>query len=171
MKEELVAAYQRYLAQPTDHHRDLFLVEVTRYAQGMYGHDRKLQPSTREDLAQEATIKVWRHLDGFDGRSSIATWVHRICANLRCDHFTRTKVEEQIPELFDLPATFRDAVAELPAWLVADPIAREVMDGTMKVADLRKKYQLSKSQYYRHLQALGRRMIAQNSGTGAEARV
>lgn len=164
MKEALVAAYERYREHPTEQHRDLFLVEVNRYALTMYGHDRKLQPTVREDLAQEVTIRVWRYIGTFDGRSSIATWVHRICANLRCDYFKRDRSEQQIPEHYDAPGTIRDQVDELPAFLLDDPVAREIMEDAMTVANVQKKLNLSKAQYYRHLHALGQRMVAYNEG-------
>lgn len=38
-----------------------------------------------EDAAQDAFLKAWRRIDGFDGRSSFATWVHRIAVNACLD--------------------------------------------------------------------------------------
>jgi RNA polymerase sigma-70 factor (ECF subfamily) len=35
-----------------------------------------------EDLLQETFVRVWRGLRGFGGRSSFATWVHRIAVNV-----------------------------------------------------------------------------------------
>jgi len=34
-----------------------------------------------EDVLQETFIKVYRHLKGFDGRSSLSTWLYRIAIN------------------------------------------------------------------------------------------
>ncbi|RYZ49606.1 MAG: sigma-70 family RNA polymerase sigma factor [Sphingobacteriales bacterium] len=34
-----------------------------------------------EDLMQECFAKIWMHLDGFQQRSDIGTWVYRIAAN------------------------------------------------------------------------------------------
>lgn len=34
-----------------------------------------------EDLSQEIFLRVYRHLDGFQGRSSVKTWVYRIALN------------------------------------------------------------------------------------------
>lgn len=34
-----------------------------------------------EDILQETFIKAYRHLDGFDGRSSLSTWLYRIATN------------------------------------------------------------------------------------------
>ncbi len=38
-----------------------------------------------EDAVQETFIKVHRSLGGFDGRSSFATWIHRIAVNCAID--------------------------------------------------------------------------------------
>jgi RNA polymerase sigma-70 factor (ECF subfamily) len=34
-----------------------------------------------EDVLQEAFLKAYRHLDRFDGRSSLSTWLYRIATN------------------------------------------------------------------------------------------
>jgi RNA polymerase sigma-70 factor (ECF subfamily) len=38
-------------------------------------------PQDAEDVLQETFIKAHRHLDGFDGRSKLSTWLYRIAAN------------------------------------------------------------------------------------------
>jgi len=38
-------------------------------------------PQDAEDALQETFIKAYRHLGGFDGRSSLLTWLYRIAAN------------------------------------------------------------------------------------------
>ncbi len=38
-------------------------------------------PQDAEDILQETFIKVFRHLDHFDGRSSLSTWIYRIATN------------------------------------------------------------------------------------------
>jgi len=42
-----------------------------------------------EDAVQEATIKIWRNLAQFEGRSSFSTWVHRIVQNSSLDLLRR----------------------------------------------------------------------------------
>lgn len=34
-----------------------------------------------EDLSQEIFLRIYRHLDGFQGRSSVKTWVYRVALN------------------------------------------------------------------------------------------
>lgn len=38
-------------------------------------------PQDAEDVLQETFIKAYRHLAGFDGRSSLSTWLYRIATN------------------------------------------------------------------------------------------
>ncbi len=38
-------------------------------------------PQDAEDILQETFIKAFRHIDGFDGRASISTWLYRIATN------------------------------------------------------------------------------------------
>jgi len=38
-----------------------------------------------EDLLQDTFVKAWRGLRRFDGRSSFATWIHRIAVNVSRD--------------------------------------------------------------------------------------
>jgi RNA polymerase sigma factor (sigma-70 family) len=34
-----------------------------------------------EDMLQETLLAAWRGLNGFEGRSSVRTWLHRIAVN------------------------------------------------------------------------------------------
>jgi RNA polymerase sigma-70 factor, ECF subfamily len=34
-----------------------------------------------EDCVQETFVQAWQHLDGFEGRSGLGTWLHRIAVN------------------------------------------------------------------------------------------
>ena len=42
----------------------------------MTGH-----PESAEDLTQDTFVSAWRSLPGYEGRSSFATWLHRIAVN------------------------------------------------------------------------------------------
>jgi RNA polymerase sigma-70 factor (ECF subfamily) len=39
------------------------------------------QPQDAEDVLQETFLKAYRHLDKFDGRSKVSTWLYRIATN------------------------------------------------------------------------------------------
>lgn len=71
------------------------------------------------DLCQEVFIIVHRKLDGFEGRSSIRTWLYRICQRAASDYRRKAHVRREVamvgsPEEFDAPET-DDAVARLEA--------------------------------------------------------
>jgi RNA polymerase sigma-70 factor, ECF subfamily len=40
------------------------------------------EPAMAEDCTQETFINAWRALDGFQTRSSLSTWLHRIAVNV-----------------------------------------------------------------------------------------
>lgn len=42
------------------------------------------------DMVQECLINLWKGFDGFEGRSSIRTWIYRVCMNT-CISFDRQR--------------------------------------------------------------------------------
>jgi len=54
---------------------------------------RRIAGATRDadDAAQETMIRVVRHLDKFDGRSSFGTWVYRIATNTSLDELRKRR--------------------------------------------------------------------------------
>lgn len=42
-----------------------------------------------EDAMQDATVKIWRNLGRFEGRSSVTTWLHRLVVNAALDRRRR----------------------------------------------------------------------------------
>jgi RNA polymerase sigma-70 factor (ECF subfamily) len=54
-----------------------------------------------EDILQETFLKAYRHLNGFDGRSSLSTWLYRIATNealmkLRRKHPDTVSIDEPV---------------------------------------------------------------------------
>lgn len=47
-----------------------------------------------EDILQETFIKAFNHLDGFDGRSSLSTWLYRIATNEALMHLRRRQPQQ-----------------------------------------------------------------------------
>ena len=52
-------------------------------------------PHDAEDILQETFLKAYRHLQGFDGHSSLSTWLYRIATN-EALMFLRRKKPDQI---------------------------------------------------------------------------
>lgn len=48
-----------------------------------------------EDAVQDAFVKIWRSFRSFEGRSSFATWVHRIVMNASLDLMRRNGVRHE----------------------------------------------------------------------------
>jgi RNA polymerase sigma-70 factor (ECF subfamily) len=63
--------------------RKAFAALVDAYSPAIYRLAlRMLQdPQEAEDVLQETFLNAFRALDGFEGRSSLGTWLHRIAAN------------------------------------------------------------------------------------------
>ena len=49
-----------------------------------------------EDAVQEALFNAWRHIKGFDGRSSFKTWLHRIAVNAALEQMRRNVRHETV---------------------------------------------------------------------------
>jgi RNA polymerase sigma-70 factor (ECF subfamily) len=63
--------------------RQEFARLVDTYSGPIYRLGLKMLQDTQdaEDVLQETFIKAFRHLPGFDGRSSLSTWLYRIATN------------------------------------------------------------------------------------------
>jgi len=55
-------------------------------------------PDDAEDAVQNAFVKIWLQLPGFEGRSSFATWVHRIVVNASLDLMRRCATRAECAE-------------------------------------------------------------------------
>jgi RNA polymerase sigma-70 factor (ECF subfamily) len=50
-----------------------------------------------EDVCQEVFLTVYRRLEGFEGRSSVRTWLYGICLRVASDHRRRAHVRRELP--------------------------------------------------------------------------
>jgi RNA polymerase sigma-70 factor (ECF subfamily) len=81
-----------------------------------------------EDLVQETLLAAWRGLEGFEGRSSVRTWLYRIATNLCLNALrARSHRPQQLQTMADSPTPTRHTE---PLWLepYPDVLLEEILD-------------------------------------------
>ena len=86
------------------------------YRAGLQAHCyRRLgSAADAEDALQETLLRAWRGLDGFEGRSSVSSWLYRIATNV-CLRMIERRPRRVLPF---------DADDADPAWLEPYPDAQ-----------------------------------------------
>lgn len=74
--------------------REGFAAMVNQYSESLYWKVRHIVLSHEDanDVLQNAFVKAWSNLDSFQGKSSLATWLHRIAINEALDFIRKQKV-------------------------------------------------------------------------------
>ncbi len=80
---------------------------------------RIIGPDEAPDVVMDAFLKAWKAIPGFDGRSSLATWLYRIVWNCAADHRRTGQrrrenrlAEDDEGQTLDIPDTAADTPAE-----------------------------------------------------------
>jgi RNA polymerase sigma-70 factor, ECF subfamily len=89
---------------------------VEPYRRELHAHCYRMLGSLHdtEDAVQEAMLRIWRGLEGFEGRSSLRSWLYRIATNTCLDAIARRK-RRMLPDDYGPPADPNQPPGELVA--------------------------------------------------------
>ena len=123
-------------------------LDLEQHRTALRGHCYRMLGSVSEadDAVQETMVRAWRKLEGFDGRSSVKTWLYRIATNVCLDTLSDRNRRERPME--EGPAgTIHDPLVERPRshWLEpvadgwalpgdADPAERAILKQSIRLA-------------------------------------
>ena len=103
---------------------------VARHRRELYAHCYRMLGSVQdaEDAVQEALLAAWRGLDGFQGRSSLRTWLYRItthvCLRLAEQRRPRVLTPDLVPPRHDTA----DLGVPIPGPVFLEPLVEEPAD-------------------------------------------
>jgi RNA polymerase sigma-70 factor (ECF subfamily) len=87
-----------------------------------------------EDVVQETLLRAWRALDGFERRSSVSTWLYRICTNACLDEIKRRPRRGEPLAVEPFPDVLLEQVVGASASPIVDPAARYAAREGMELA-------------------------------------
>lgn len=120
---------QELIAQILNGDDTAYAVLVNRYKVGLYHHCFKIthDEDTAEDIASEAFIEAFVHLDSYDPQYRFSTWLYKIATNgalmhlrkrrdIRMDEQELERIVSTLPgtEQFALYRELHEAVDDLP---------------------------------------------------------
>ena len=97
--------------------------DLERHRSAVAGHCYRMLGSVTDadDAVQETMVRAWKHLDAFEGRSSLKTWLYRIATRVCLDAIGERKRRMRSTEA--APAgTIHDALTPLPASAWVEPM-------------------------------------------------
>jgi RNA polymerase sigma-70 factor (ECF subfamily) len=122
------------LAAARDGDEEAFGRLVSPYRPQLHAHCYRMLGSLHdtEDVLQDAMLRTWRGLAGFDGRSAFRTWLYRIATNV-CLDVIRRRPKRVLPVDYG-PPTSPTAMASDPA-LVTEGWVDPYPDEQLQIED------------------------------------
>ncbi len=117
MTDDLGPGDQDFMDAPEDLFRRYHRAVVSFFAR------RGFSIEESQDLAQETFFRVFKHIDGFRGESSLETWLFQVAANLYKNTLrSRSTIKRDGQEVpLDTPGEEPAVVAEGAFWCSPDP--------------------------------------------------
>ncbi|KAB1150453.1 sigma-70 family RNA polymerase sigma factor [Streptomyces luteolifulvus] len=125
--------------------RDEFVRLTDPYRRELLAHCYRMLGSVdeAEDLVQETYLRAWRSYDGYEGRASLRTWLHRIATNT-CLTALESRSRRPLPAGLGGPSQAPEEPLRAPAtdvpWLqplpdaLVDPATVVAARGTLRLA-------------------------------------
>jgi RNA polymerase sigma-70 factor (ECF subfamily) len=115
------------LAAARDGDEDAFRRLVAPYEPQLHAHCYRMLGSLHdtEDVLQDAMLRAWRGLAGFDGRSAFRTWLYRIATNV-CLDVIRRRPKRVLPVDYEPSPIASDPAPTANLWI--DPCPDEQLE-------------------------------------------
>ena len=110
---------------------DDFLAVTAQYRRELLAHCYRMLGSVHEaeDLVQETYLRAWRSYHGFEGRSSLRTWLYRIATNV-CLTALDSRKRRPMPTGLGAPSAHPDdPLVELGEVLWLEPVPDAMVGG------------------------------------------
>ena len=112
--------------------QDAFAQLIDPYRKQLLAHCYRILGSFEdaEDMLQETLVRVWKHLDSFEGRSSLRSWLYKVATNASLDALDSRRVRGLPKELYGRrgdPTQPLPPPAQTVNWV--EPIPDEWIDG------------------------------------------
>lgn len=135
--------------------RDVFLADAQSHRRELLAHCYRMTGSLHdaEDLVQETYLRAWKAYDGFEGKSSVRTWLYRIATNT-CLTALEGRQRRPLPSGLGQPsADPRDEITartEL-AWLEPLPDVHDAPEDPLTIVGSRESVRLAFVAALQHL--------------------
>ena len=146
---------------PTEPHLD----DLEQYRRELTGYCYRMLGSAFEadDAVQETMVRAWRNIEGFEGRSSLRSWIYRIATNV-CLDMLRSGQRRARPMEMGPPGTadsFHGKTLPEHAWVTPIPDSRVLPDDgdPAELAETRETIRLAFVTALQHLPARQRAVL------------
>lgn len=114
---------------------EVFMALVERHRRYMYNLALRLTGNEQDakDVVQDSLLNAFLHLDRFEGRADLRTWLNRILVNCALDHLrgTRRRLDVLDPRPIVVVAEVASSASPDPERLIASADCMRIVSATM----------------------------------------